>query len=100
MIVVSNYLPPMNWRWVEEGDGHVGHCSPLLGDHWRFSVGCSSAWSQIPAVIMAGQVVHPSLLPTNQHPSLNHHMPSDHGCKAALQASIVGQAITQLLAPS
>ncbi len=21
----------MNWRWVEEGDGYVRHCSPPVG---------------------------------------------------------------------
>ncbi len=24
----KNYLPPVNWRWVEEGDGYVGRLQP------------------------------------------------------------------------
>ena len=24
----KNYLPPVNWRWVEEGDGYVGQLQP------------------------------------------------------------------------
>ncbi len=24
----QNYLPPVNWRWVEEGDGYVGRLQP------------------------------------------------------------------------
>jgi hypothetical protein len=24
----KNYLPPVNWRWVEEGDGYVGRLKP------------------------------------------------------------------------
>jgi hypothetical protein len=45
-VVKKNSLPPVNWRWVEEGDGYVGrlqpHGQPLgLG----FPVGCSAVVS-------------------------------------------------------
>jgi hypothetical protein len=25
---LKNSLPPVNWRWVEEGDGYVGRLQP------------------------------------------------------------------------
>jgi hypothetical protein len=27
----QNSLPPVNWRWVEEGDGYVRHCISAAG---------------------------------------------------------------------
>jgi hypothetical protein len=44
------YLPPVNWRLVEIGDGYVGHYSlPGGGGTGQgFPVGCSSAWSSTP----------------------------------------------------
>ncbi len=28
LLTKKHSLPPVNWRWVEEGDGYVRHCSP------------------------------------------------------------------------
>ncbi len=42
----NNVLPPVNWRWVEEGDGYVGHCSPLLGGPLELPQASSSGLQQ------------------------------------------------------
>jgi hypothetical protein len=38
----NNYLPPVNWRWFEEGDGYVRHCSLPAGGPLDLPQGNSS----------------------------------------------------------
>jgi hypothetical protein len=58
----KNSLPPVNWRWVEEGDGYVGRLQPPgqpLGV--GLPVGCS-AWSRTPTVEKSASEGHFSSL--------------------------------------